>query len=176
MTEDITVRVLRPEEWQRYKDVRLTALRESPEAFVADYDVEVGYDDEMWRNRMPRSARLLAESGGQAVGVASVGDSEGDDGKVIAKLFGLWVAPALRGAGVAAALVRAGARTAATQGHTQLGYWVGSGNGRAVAFAVSFGFRPTDLRRPLRMPDGHSEEEVLLVMPLSSDGGELTTT
>ena len=60
-----------------------------------------------------------------------------------AQLFGLWVRPEARGGGVAAALVRAGARVAAEQGRSQLYYWVGTDNGRAVAFASGFGFRPT---------------------------------
>ena len=45
----------------------------------------------------------------------------------------------------------AAARVGREVGLKQLVYWVGTDNGRAVAFASSFGFRPTDDRRPMRI-------------------------
>ena len=91
---------------------------------------------------MQRSTRLVAERDGQPVGIASVGAAD-DDQPEAAQLFGLWVHPEARGTGVATELVRAGARSAAEDGKRQLLYWVGTDNGRAVAFASGFGFRPT---------------------------------
>ncbi len=43
---DITVRSLGEDDWQDYRSVRLAALRESPEAFVATVDEEEAFDDE----------------------------------------------------------------------------------------------------------------------------------
>ena len=89
-----------------------------------------------------------------------------------AQLFGLWVAPEARGSGVATALVRAGAHVAAGEGRSHLLYWVGTDNGRAVAFASGFGFRPTGHRRPMRVvsrDDG--EEELAMTLPLAGDRG-----
>ena len=37
---EITVRALTEDEWETYRTLRLEALRESPDAFVADYDTE----------------------------------------------------------------------------------------------------------------------------------------
>ena len=88
--------------------MRLAALEESPEAFVATLEQEKGYDEQFWRERMRRSQRLIAEVDGKAVGVASVGQASGGNSDV-AELFGLWVAPDSRGAGVATRLVQAGA-------------------------------------------------------------------
>jgi ribosomal protein S18 acetylase RimI-like enzyme len=172
---DITVRVLGEDEWEQYKSVRLSALHESPEAFVATYEEERSYDEDMWRTRMRRSQRLLAEQDGASVGVASIGQShtEGEQpNPQVAELFGLWVAPAARGTGVATQLVQAGADEARAQGRSHLAYWVGSDNGRAVAFASGFGFRPTDSRRPMRVrgEDG-DDEEIAMVLPLGEDRG-----
>ena len=168
---DITVRELGEDEWEQYRSVRLSALEESPEAFVATLDEEKAYDEEFWRKRMRRSRRLLAEVNGVAVGVASVGQASEDNADV-AELFGLWVAPASRGTGVATRLVEAGARAARSSGKTHLAYWVGSDNGRAVAFASGFGFRPTDSRRPMRVRTGDDvEEEIAMVLALGEDRG-----
>lgn len=171
----IAVRALELTDWQQYKAVRLTALKESPEAFVATFDEEAELSDDVWQERMTRSQRLLAEVDGEPVGVASVGQDQAEADPQVAELFALWVTPARRGEGVAAALVQAGAETAQQQGKTRLAYWVGSDNGRAVAFAVGFGFRPSDLRRPMRKPDGDSDDEVMLVMPLGLNRGEPTS-
>lgn len=165
MTE-ITVRLLDEDEWQQYKEFRLRALKESPDAFVATYDAELAYDEDLWRTRMARSARLLAEAGGEAGGIVSVRGQE-DLFDNAAEIFGLWVAPDLRGEGVAAALVQAGAARAAELGHRQLVYWVGTDNGRAVAFASSYGFRPTEYRRPMRVKGGEDDGDQELAMVLA---------
>lgn len=164
---EIDVRVLREEEWEQYRDVRLRALTESPEAFVADIETETDYDEDLWRARMRRSERLLAEREGEAVGIVSVRDNE-DLFENAAEVFGLWVVPQLRGAGIAARLVESAAQTAADGGRTQLVYWVGTDNGRAVAFASSYGFRPTEYRRPVRVKnDEDGDEELAMVLALS---------
>jgi GNAT superfamily N-acetyltransferase len=172
---DITVRVLGEDEWEQYRSVRLSALQESPEAFAAKLEDEQAYDEAFWRTRMRRSLRLVAEQDGAAVGVASLGQARSDDGQVndrVAELFGLWVTPAARGTGVASQLVQAGADAARAQGRTHLAYWVGSDNGRAVAFASGFGFRPTDSRRPMRVQNGEDvEEEIAMILPLGEDRG-----
>ena len=106
MTE-ITVRALTEDDWQDYRSVRLAALRESPEAFVATLQEEEAYDEARWRDRMNRSERLVAEADGRAVGVVSIGRAreEGEDAEHVGELFGLWVSPDYRGKGVATRLL-----------------------------------------------------------------------
>jgi ribosomal protein S18 acetylase RimI-like enzyme len=154
--------------------VRLVALEESPDAFVASHEDEKSEGEEFWRLRMQRSTRLLAERDGEPVGIASVGSA--DDQPEAAQLFGLWVRPEARGTGVATELVRAGARSAAEDGKRQLLYWVGTDNGRAVAFASGFGFRPTAQRRPMRVvSEDDGEEELAMTLPLTGDRGSIAS-
>jgi len=169
---EISVRPLGEEDWQQYRDTRLTALRESPEAFAATVAEEEGFDEDFWRLRMQRSTRLIAERDGSPIGIVSIGRA-GDDHPRTAELFGLWVTPEARGSGVATELVRAGANLAREQGQTQLAYWVGSDNGRAVAFASGFGFRPTAERRPMRVKSDDDEDEVAMVLALGGDRGSV---
>jgi GNAT superfamily N-acetyltransferase len=168
---EISVRPLGEDEWERYRMVRLNALEESPEAFAATLAEEQAYDEAFWRTRMRRSQRLIAEVDDQAVGVASLGHA-GDGNPRVAELFGLWVAPSRRGSGVATLLVQAGADVARAQGRSHLAYWVSTDNGRAVAFASGFGFRPTDSRRQMRVKHGEDdEEELAMVLALGDDRG-----
>lgn len=172
---DITVRPLGVDDWEQFRSVRLVALQESPEAFVASHESEAEEPEDFWRERMQRSTRLLAERDGEVLGTASVG-SAGDEQPEAAQLFGLWVRPEARGTGVATELVRAGARTAADAGKRQLLYWVGTDNGRAVAFASGFGFRPTAERRPMRVvSEDDGEEELAMTLPLTGDRGGITS-
>lgn len=169
----LTVRTLGEDEWQIYRDVRLSALHESPEAFAATASGEKQVDEDEWRARMNRSRRLLAENtSGEAVGVVSLrADSREDLDQPFGELFGLWVAPNERGQGVAVALLEALLEQAHKEDLGAVLYWVGSDNARGVAFASSHGFRPTDYRRPMNpaSPDKESTEEVAFVYPLSRD-------
>lgn len=158
---DITVRALGEQDWQIYRDVRLAALSDSPDAFAASAAQERAFDDAFWRRRVVRSRRLIAEHGDDVVGVVSVGRPTEEDPRVC-ELFGLWVRPDLRGQGVAWKLVQAGVDQAGSDSFSFVVYWVGTDNGRGVAFASSFGFRPTDARRPMQVsgvPDGAADEQ-----------------
>mgnify|MGYP001187627734 CR=1 FL=1 len=169
---EISVRVLEEENWSEYRDVRLRALRESPEAFVASAEEEEAYDESRWRERMRRSRRLLAEEDDAVLGVASLGDYQAEP--TMGELFGLWVDPTRRGTGVARRLLEAAAAQARADDRRHLVYWVGTDNGRAVAFASSFGFRPTDSRRPMEIhgvDDAEDAEELAMVLPLGNASG-----
>ncbi len=169
---EITVRPLGEEDWRDYRAVRLEALRESPEAFVATVEEEEAFDESRWRERMQRSARIVAEINGAPVGVVSVGTASTKEDGTAGELFGLWVKPELRGKGVATRLVNDGASVARKRGQSHLYYWVGTDNGRAVAFASGIGFRPTDERRPMGVKSAtDSDEEVAMVLPLGQDPG-----
>lgn len=176
---EIHVRVLAEDEWQTYKSVRLHALRESPEAFVASAQEEEEFEDEVWQDRLERSQRLLAEENGDVIGVASVGSGRRTKVDTAGELFGLWVRPDRRGAGVARRLLEKAAAVARESGLKQLVYWVGTDNGRAVAFASSFGFRPTDDRRPMQIHGVDDEdaesEEMMMVYPLADAAGVPTS-
>lgn len=167
---DITVRLLGEDEWQLYRDVRLAALRDAPEAFVARFEDEAAYDDDFWREEMSPSTRIVAERGNEPVGLVCLGlhNEDPETGAV----FGLWTAPTVRGQRVAWRLVSIARDRAAEDGRRLLYFWVVSDNASAVAFAASFGFRPTSERRPVRVTEGEHQkdaDEVAMVLPLVDD-------
>lgn len=167
---DVSVRALGGDDWQVYRDVRLAALREAPDAFAATLDQEAQLDEDYWRMRMARSARLLASTAEHpAAGIVSVGDSDDPEA---ADLFGMWVVPQLRGAGVAWRLTRAATDHARAEGRRALQAWVSVDNGRAVAFFSSYGFRPSDQRRRSSV----DLVETALVYPLGDDPGVVPST
>jgi ribosomal protein S18 acetylase RimI-like enzyme len=173
---EIVIRRLGESEWREFREVRLAALRESPDAFAATADEEQLYDDSVWADRVSRSVRIVAEADGVPAGVVCVGHHAPDDDLAepgeTGEIFGLWVSPDLRGTGVATRLIEAGAAQARADGSRRLAYWVSTDNGRAVAFASGMGFRPTDYRRPMRGSGGRVVEggdEVAMVLALGED-------
>jgi len=168
---DVTVRALGGEDWRAFREVRLTALKDSPDAFASSYETEAEYDEQLWRARMARSERLLACDGDEPVGIVSLGQAE-EEG--VAELFGMWVQPERRGSGVAWRLTHAAAMHARASGRRAVKLWVSTDNGRAVAFFSSYGFRPTDQRRP--MTTDADVEELAMVAPLGDDPGWVPTT
>ena len=117
---EITVRALTEDEWETYRTLRLEALQESPDAFVADHATEAAEPEDFWRARMGRSDRLVAEADGEQVGVVSIGSAGETKSETAGQLFGLWVRPDWRGRSVAASLVRESARIAEGKGLGQL--------------------------------------------------------
>jgi len=167
---DIKVRLLNDDEWQLFREVRLAALRDAPEAFVASVEDEESRSEGYWRERMSRARRIIAEREDGPVGVVCLGLHDGDS--ETGEVFGLWTAPTVRGARVAWGLVSTAAQKAAEDGCRLLYFWAGSDNASAVGFASSFGFRPTAERRPVRVADGATEkdaDEVAMVLPLTAD-------
>lgn len=176
----INVRPLGEDDWQTYRDMRLAALEESPEAFAASAAKEREFDEEHWRKRMNRSRRLVAETAeGKPVGIVSLRTDhrEGED-TPYGELFSLWVRPELRGEGVASQLLEALLKQARSEHLGAVVYWVGTDNARGVAFASSKGFFPTEHRRPMALntQDTESTEEAAFVYPLATDPSEVPSS
>jgi GNAT superfamily N-acetyltransferase len=148
--------------------MRLGALRQSAQAFLATYAEEAMQPEQYWRHCMVRADRLLAESDGAPVGVASVDlDEEAADS---ASVSDLWVTPDARNTGVASRLIQAAADQAIKRGCTKLYYWVSTENGRAVGFAGNAGFRVTSQRRPARTENKEfGDQEIAFVLSLAND-------
>lgn len=168
---DITVRELAADEWEIFKTLRLRALQEDPEAFVASYEEESQHTDEVWQERMSQATRIGAKQGSDWVALASVGDEDTRDDDDLGEVYGIWVTPSLRGEGVARRLMEHAEQVGRNAGYSHLAYWVNTDNGRAVAFASSIGYRPTEGRRDV-VVEGQPEVEAAFMIPLGSDNDE----
>lgn len=114
---DVKFRLLDEDQWQLYREVRLAALEDAPEAFVARLEDEADRDEKFWRERMSRASRIVAEREDVPVGLVGLGrlDEDPEAGEV----FGLWTAPAVRGQRVARGLVSMAARKSIDDGCRQ---------------------------------------------------------
>jgi ribosomal protein S18 acetylase RimI-like enzyme len=126
---EVTVRGLGANDWQLLRDVRLSALAESPDAFLMTWREASEWTEARWRATAPRRAIALAdESPIGMVGWHVTGRH--------CELVGLWVDPEHRGGPAATALVRhvVAANTLPVELEVKLS------NPRAVAFYTRIGF------------------------------------
>ena len=106
------VRRVHPDDWEAWRDLRLRSLAESPDAFGSTYERELGFTEDLWRDRLKSGPRVLVLVDGEPVALG--GGFPYDDGLMV---FGMWTDPAHRRRGHADAVldvvvgVGAGART-----------------------------------------------------------------
>lgn len=132
----VELRRIGADDWALWRDVRLKALADAPEAFYSTLERERAYDEARWREWMT-GARVHVVAFDNETPVGLVGGHLAEEG---AELYGMWVAPAARGSGVSDDLVREVLAWAGEQGHGKLRLWVAKDNPRATRFYERLGF------------------------------------
>lgn len=132
---DLDIAQLTPDDWAAFKEVRLRALADAPEAFGSGLAAWADAPEERWRSRLESvPLNLVARKGDDVVGMAS-GVLDGED----AELISMWVDPAARGTGTARALIDAVVGWAQGLGRSTY-LLVRSNNARAIAAYERAGF------------------------------------
>ncbi len=147
----IEVRELGADDGPLKRELRLAALLDAPAAFSASYAEAAGRTDAQWRTWPDGSGLFAAFVDGRPVGLAGAGAFHGPE---VAYLFTMWVAPPVRGTGVAQALLDAVRGWALAHGRDEILLEVTAGNDRAARCYARYGFRPSD--DPLDTVDGQS--------------------
>lgn len=108
-----TITPITTDDWRIWRDLRLRALQDSPEAFRSKYSDWVSAAEDRWRDRLQGNNGLMynvvAEREGRPVGMASgwvdyTAEDKAERG-VTAEVISLWIAPEARGMGVARAIL-----------------------------------------------------------------------
>ena len=147
------VRELERHEWALFRELRLRALAESPDAFARRLADEQAQPDAHWL----RLTESVTTPGGQVMLVA---EEEGRARGLVFGLFdkerpktghvaGMWVAPGARGKGVGQSLLDGVIGWARARELTRLELWVTEGNGPATRLYERAGFADTGRREAL---------------------------
>lgn len=153
-----TVRKFESREWMIYRDLRLRALAESPDAFGSTLAIEQVRADEDWATRLATSATsgldlpLLAQADGRSAGLAwARTDARADAlNKSVVNLYQMWVAPESRGRGLGRMLLRAAIDWARTLNAQAVHLGVTCGETSAMRLYTREGFQPSGQREALR--------------------------
>jgi Cys-tRNA(Pro) deacylase len=135
----VDIEQITPDEWERWRELRLAALSDAPDAFGSNLAQWFDAPEQRWRDRLGwrSAANFVAALDGQDVGMASGIESD-DPG--LAELISMWVAPTGRGRGVGDALLEAVRRWAAARGIPVLALDVVVTNEAARALYARHGF------------------------------------
>ncbi|HVK30838.1 MAG TPA: GNAT family N-acetyltransferase [Nocardioides sp.] len=141
----LELRTLTPDDWPLWRELRLAALAEAPEAFgstLAEWSGD-GDREDRWRARLsiPGARDFVVHLDGTAVGMVSGVPT--DEARVV-ELISMWVSPARRGRGVGDLLIRVVEQWAVERGATTLRLAVMQDNPPAIALYERHGFTPVD--------------------------------
>jgi len=95
--------VIRETDLAAFRELRLEALREHPEAFGTDYAEELRQPESVWIDRIkngidnPQGCTVLAESGGELAGMAGTFRDNRAKVRHSAVIWGVYVRPKHRG-------------------------------------------------------------------------------
>ncbi|GAA2627594.1 GNAT family N-acetyltransferase [Dactylosporangium fulvum] len=141
------VRPLTGDDWRLKRDLRLTALQDSPKAFASTFAREVHRTEAEWRD-WPRPGAYFAafapQDGAGEVPVGIAGAWVSAVNPDTTHLISMWVAPEARGRRVAARLVDAVVGWARDNGGAVVELEVAPGNDAAMAAYLRYGFTVVD--------------------------------
>ncbi|MBT0769001.1 GNAT family N-acetyltransferase [Kineosporia sp. J2-2] len=138
MGNSLTVRQLRPDDWQLFARLRLECLGTAPEAFASRYETWQHATPEQWRSRLlDVPANWAAMAGSTPIGLIS-GSLDGDGS---AELMSMYVSPTGRGRGTGDLLISTMVGWSGRQpGVHRVGLGVYENNDRAQKLYLRNGF------------------------------------
>lgn len=99
----IKIKNIADDQWPVYRQIRLEALKEEPQAFGRSLKEEQEFSEERWRRRASNPYCLVAFQGNRPVGTVS---GYLDDERGHAHLVGMYVSAPARGQGVGSRLIK----------------------------------------------------------------------
>jgi ribosomal protein S18 acetylase RimI-like enzyme len=150
-----TVRPFQAHEWQLYRDLRLAALRDAPDAFGSTLAREEAFPEQEWITRLAAGAAssldypiVAEEEPGRAVGLAWVRIEPSDAST--ATLYQVWIHPDARRRRIGLALLDSAMHWAREAGARTMMLHVALGPKSAITFYRRAGFVETGECSPLR--------------------------
>jgi ribosomal protein S18 acetylase RimI-like enzyme len=160
------IRPLVPDEWFILRDIRLTALSESPHAFLSSYERERVYGEDQWRAEFTRGDWNVGFMEGRPASLLGV-TREPDTPAGECYLEYLWVAPDRRRRHLALDMIVDVLDRLRARGMRTAFLWVLDGNEVAMSVYRRAGFMSTNHRQPLVARPGRTEERLYLNLGLS---------
>src|SRR5215469_13046964 len=155
------IRPLVPDEWFMLRDIRLTALSESPNAFLSTYEREKAYSENQWRAEFTRGDWNVGFLDGRPASLLGV-TNDADTPARACYLEYLWVAPDYRGRHLALDMIATVLDGLRGRGMRTAFLWVLDGNDVAMRVYRRAGFMSTNHRQPLAARPGRTEERLYL--------------
>ncbi len=154
---------LASDDWPRFKQLRLAALQDSPDAFGSTLADAQTRSADAWRQQVAEVATFIAVHNEVDAGLVRGAADETDVST--AWLISMWVAPDHRRLGLGARLIDSVVKWARTEGYQRLALDVADHNTPAVQLYSRHGFKSTGETGTLPPPRTHiSEHRMALIL------------
>jgi ribosomal protein S18 acetylase RimI-like enzyme len=164
------ISLLTPDDWRALRKIRLSALSESPHAFLSTYEKESEYDEFKWRAEFARGdwyvGMVRAGSVEKPVSIAGITRESGTPAHQCFLQY-VWVAPEFRHQGVAFNMIKEVLDRLKLSGVRTVFLGVLDGNSSAISLYMRLGFVSSNNRQPLKGFPGRSEELMQLDLGLT---------
>jgi ribosomal protein S18 acetylase RimI-like enzyme len=155
------IKHLAPNEWLMLRDVRLLALQDSPQAFLATYKQENAYSMRRWQAEFARGNWTVGLVDDKPVSLLGATREPGTPTHQCYLEY-LWVSPVCRRNGIARAMLTVVIERLRVAGARTVFLWVLDGNDAALHLYQGMGFVSTNHRQPLPEQPARSEERMRL--------------
>jgi ribosomal protein S18 acetylase RimI-like enzyme len=166
----VPIRRIKPGDAAALRAIRLRALLSDPAAFDSNYEREAQLPTSEWERRVTegsageRHCLFVVESPEGFVGMA--GAFTPSDRASVRRLYGMWVAPEARSAGIGTQLIEAITGWSVDVGAEVVQLWVVDENLAARRLYQRAGFVDTEVNQPL--PSNPAVTETLMQLGLAS--------
>ncbi|HEX9058661.1 MAG TPA: GNAT family N-acetyltransferase [Clostridia bacterium] len=147
-------------DWQKYKSIRLQALKDTPQAFGQTYDDAAKKTDSHWKEVLSQENRffVITEINGEAVSVAGAKQIADDTWFIIA----VYTKPEFRGKGIAKETMRTVLDELKKRKIKKAELWVNVDQEAAIALYKNLGFSIVKTISDQKMGDGLLHEEYVM--------------
>jgi ribosomal protein S18 acetylase RimI-like enzyme len=155
------IEMLAPGQWRRLRNLRLSALRDSPHAFLSTYEQERSFSKARWQAEFDRGDWHSCRVGSRFISLLGV--TREHAGRADERyLEFLWVSPDFRHCGIALDMLAVVLKNLRMSGIRTASLWVLDGNDIAVQLYQRVGFVRTHHRQHLQARPGRTEERMML--------------
>jgi len=164
---DIKLNLATESDYLRVKQLRLAALKDSPDSFGAKYKVLKDRPDNYWQQVLKASSWCLVSADGVDIGLLAV-DRADKDRNSDCWVSGWWISQSHRGQGISKLMAQWVDQLCLKNGWGKIGLGVWPDNKAAIAVYLKLGFIAADALMPSRSIPG------LMYLPMyKSIGGEV---
>lgn len=153
MNSNLQVELLKPNQWQRLREIRLKSLKESPSAFGGTYETESTMRQREWEAQFTILDFIIVAKGELDIAIMSVEVLNGDHGATC-WIGGCWSDPRYRGQGAMRALFNFLDEHADLKNWKRQGLGVWADNDDAIAAYRAIGFSQAGERQPSERQPG----------------------
>jgi ribosomal protein S18 acetylase RimI-like enzyme len=153
----VVIKKCSPDDWQQYKELRLQALQADPLAFGSEYEEEVDFTEDTWRQRCV--AMYVAIRDNNFVGMVGLLTNPARASKHKAMVVSFWVKPAFRGQGIGKALL---IELQQKSGYAKLFLDVTTTQIAAIALYEAVGFKKIGLAEKELFKDGRYFDQYIM--------------